>query len=257
MRLSALSGIALLSLTAALATGCSSIQKNQDLIEAEELFAQAKQDESLLKYAPNELDRAQKALNLAAEAKSDEEMSSLAYIGKTRTETAKAIAERKMAKVKLEELSKIKDTERLRARELEISESKAKAAALQKQLEELEAVKTERGMVMTLGDVLFATGKADLQPGAMSTINRLAEFLAEYPNKTLLIEGHTDSVGTDAYNQGLSDRRALAVRTALIQANVDPGRITTVGYGEARPIADNNTAEGRLKNRRVEIIIRN
>ena len=264
MRLSILRSFWVLTMTAALVSGCSSVQKNQDLIGAEEIFGKAKQDESVLKYAPTELERAQKALNLAAEAKSDEEMSSLAYIGKTRTQTAIAVAERKVAKARLLELSKVKDTERLKARELEITheqlakkEAQAKAAALQKQLEELQAIKTERGMVMTLGDVLFATGKADLQPGAMSTISRLAEFLAEYPKKTVLIEGHTDSVGTDAYNQGLSERRAMAVQTALIQARVDPARISSVGYGEARPIADNNTAEGRLKNRRVEIVIRN
>jgi outer membrane protein OmpA-like peptidoglycan-associated protein len=72
-----------------------------------------------------------------------------------------------------------------------------------------------------------------------------------------LIEGHTDSVGTDAYNQDLSERRAMAVKTALIRANVDPARINTYGYGETRPIAGNNTDAGRLKNRRVEIVIRN
>ncbi len=257
MRLSILRSFWVLTMTAALVSGCSSVQKNQDLIGAEEIFGKAKQDESVLRYAPTELERAQKALNLAAEAKSDEEMSSLAYIGKTRTQTAIAVAERKKAKARLLELSKVKDEERLKARDLEITEAQAKAAALQKQLEDLEAVKTERGMVMTLGDVLFATGKADLQPGAMSTISRLAEFLAEYPKKNVLIEGHTDSVGTDAYNQGLSERRAMAVQTALIQARVDPARISSVGYGEARPIADNNIAEGRLKNRRVEIVIRN
>jgi outer membrane protein OmpA-like peptidoglycan-associated protein len=110
-------------------------------------------------------------------------------------------------------------------------------------------------MVMTLGDVLFATGKADLQPGAMNTVDRLAVFLSQYPDKTVLIEGFTDNTGTDAFNQGLSERRAASVESALIQAGVSPGRISTIGYGKARPIADNGTAEGRLRNRRVEIVI--
>ncbi len=263
MRLLTLRNFWALTMAAALASGCSSMQKNQALIEAEDIYGKAKQDENVLKYAPTELERAEKALSLAAVAESDEAMSSLAYVGKTRTQTAIAVADRKAAKAKLKELSQIKDVERLKARELEITyEQEAKkqaldkAEALKKELEALQAVKTERGMVMTLGDVLFSTGKADLLPGALSTIGRLANFLTEYPEKSVLIEGHTDSVGSDEYNQGLSERRAASVRTALIHANVNPTRINTVGYGEARPIADNNIAEGRLKNRRVEIVIR-
>jgi outer membrane protein OmpA-like peptidoglycan-associated protein len=91
----------------------------------------------------------------------------------------------------------------------------------------------------------------------MSTIQRLSAFLAEYPEKTLLIEGFTDNTGTVAFNQDLSERRALSVRNALINEGVNPARLTTVGYGIARPVADNNTAEGRLRNRRVEIVIQN
>ena len=182
-------------------------------------------------------------------------MTSLAYVGLTRTQTALAIAERKVARAKLAELSQTKDEARLAARDLQIESAQADANALRLQLEALQAVSTDRGMVMTLGDVLFATGKADLQPGAMNTVDRLAVFLSEYPDKTVLIEGFTDNTGTDAFNQGLSERRAAAVESALIQAGVSPGRISTVGYGKARPIADNGTAEGRLRNRRVEIVI--
>jgi outer membrane protein OmpA-like peptidoglycan-associated protein len=257
MRLSNLRSFWALAMAATLVSGCGSMQKNPALVEAEVIYSKAKQDENVLKYAPTELERAEQVLSLAAAAKSDEEMTSLAYVGKTRTETAVAVAERKVAKAKLEELSQIKDAERLKARDMEITHEQAKVDALEKELKELQAVKTARGMVMTLGDVLFSTGKADLQPGAMSTIDRLANFLAEYPKKSVLIEGHTDSVGTDAYNQDLSERRAMAVKTALIRANVDPARINTYGYGETRPIAGNNTDAGRLKNRRVEIVIRN
>lgn len=277
MRLLTLRSSLALTLAAALVSGCSSLQKNHALIEAEEIYGKAKQNESVLKYAPTELERAEKAISLAASAKSNEEMTSLAYVGKTRTQTAVAVAERKTAKARLNDLSKIKDVERLQARELEIAheqeakgkalrereeamrereEALAKAEALRKELNELQAVKTERGIVMTLGDVLFSTGKADLQPGALGTIERLANFLAEYPNKTVMIEGHTDNVGTDTYNQGLSERRAISVKAALIQANVDSARISAIGYGETRPIVDNNTGAGRLKNRRVEIVIR-
>lgn len=284
MRLNANSLWALIILALAAVSGCGGLAKNQPLLEAEKTYAEAKRNETVLKYAPAELERAEKAINLAASAESDEEMASLAYIGKTRTLTAVAVAERKAAKVKLDELGQIKNTERLKARELEIAyeqeakgkalqereqalaraeavtrereEALARAETLRKELEELQAVKTERGIVMTLEDVLFSTGKAELQPGAMSTIERLANFLAEYPSKTVLIEGHTDSVGTDDYNQSLSERRAASVRIALMEENVEPARIKTIGYGESRPIADNTTSAGRLKNRRVEIVIR-
>ena len=255
MKLSMFARFSALAVVVALVAACSGLQKNQALIDAEDFYATTKQNENVLRYAPNELQRAEEALNLAAVAESEQDMTSLAYVGLTRTQTALAIAERKVAKAKLAELSQTKDEARLAARDLQIESAQADADALRLQLEALQAVSTDRGMVMTLGDVLFATGKADLQPGAMNTVDRLAVFLSQYPDKTVLIEGFTDNTGTDAFNQGLSERRAAAVESALIQAGVSPGRISTIGYGKARPIADNGTAEGRLRNRRVEIVI--
>jgi len=255
MKLSMFARFSTLAVVVALASACSGLQKNQALIDAEDFYTTTKQNENVLRYAPNELQRAEEALNLAATAESEEDMTSLAYVGLTRTQTAVAIAERKVAKAKLAELSQTKDEARLAARDLQIERAQADADALRLELEALQAVSTDRGMVMTLGDVLFATGKADLQPGAMSTVDRLALFLSEYPSKTVVIEGFTDNTGTDSFNQGLSERRAASVKAALIQAGVSPGRISTIGYGKARPIADNGTAEGRLRNRRVEIVI--
>lgn len=267
-----------------LMTACSGIQKNQALIDAEEYYGKIKQNEDVLKYAPVELKRAEDALEKAALAESTEDMSSLAYVATTRTQTALAVADRKVLRAKLKELSQVRNEELLKARDLEIgrekdarkraqmereaaladaqalrsekAESLKAAEALRLEMEALQAVKTERGMVMTLGDVLFSTGKAELQPGGLSTIERLSVFLAEYTDKTVLIEGHTDNIGADEYNQSLSEQRAEAVRDALIQVDVESERISTIGYGELRPLADNVTAAGRLKNRRVEIVIR-
>ncbi|MES9944948.1 MAG: OmpA family protein [Candidatus Thiodiazotropha sp.] len=262
---------------ALLFTACGTLPKNQALLDAEESYADAKQKEHLLRYAPAELDRANEALTRAAAAENEEDMTSLAYVGKTRIDIAKSVAARKAASARLTELGEIKDKERLRAREIEIQleqqaktealrekeaalmereNALAKAEALRKELEDLQAMKTERGIVLTLGDVLFSTGKTELLPGAMTTIDKLASFLAEYPDKTLLVEGHTDNVGTDEYNQNLSERRALSVKNALMQAGVDGSRIDTMGLGETHPITDNSTSAGRLKNRRVEIVIR-
>ncbi len=130
-----------------------------------------------------------------------------------------------------------------------------KARTREAQITELEATKSERGLVITLGDVLFDINKSELRSGAEYTIGKLAAFLAEYPTRNLLIEGFTDSTGTAEYNQGLSERRADAVRNILVNRGIDSRRIMTRGCGVDFPVANNQTAEGRQRNRRVEVII--
>lgn len=129
-----------------------------------------------------------------------------------------------------------------------------RADQLQQELADLKAKKTDRGVVVTLGDVLFDTGKATLKPGAYRTIDRLAEVLKESPERKVLIEGHTDSVGSEAFNQELSERRAASVQAALFERGVLASQISTVGRGETTPVASNENAGGRQQNRRVEII---
>jgi outer membrane protein OmpA-like peptidoglycan-associated protein len=132
-----------------------------------------------------------------------------------------------------------------------------RAAELQRQIDVLEAEATERGLVLTLGDVLFATGNAELQSGARNRLDKLVNFLNEYPERRVLIEGHTDSVGNSAYNQGLSHRRAKSVSNYLTEQGIAWQRLSASGMGMDRPIASNDTAAGRQQNRRVEIIIEN
>jgi outer membrane protein OmpA-like peptidoglycan-associated protein len=134
-------------------------------------------------------------------------------------------------------------------------ESAARAEALSRQVSELQARETERGLVMTLGDLLFDTGEAELTAGGVRAAEKLAEFLEEYPERNILIEGFTDSVGDEDYNQRLSEQRAGSVRDALLADGIDPDRIRTIGYGERFPLATNATDEGRQQNRRVEVII--
>lgn len=127
-------------------------------------------------------------------------------------------------------------------------------ATAQQQLADLQAKKTDRGMVVTLGDVLFDTGQANLKPGADLVLGRLATFLSANPQTKVLIEGHTDSRGSDDYNIGLSQRRAEAVATALTARGISSDSVRTKGRGRAYPVASNETPEGRQQNRRVEII---
>lgn len=127
-------------------------------------------------------------------------------------------------------------------------------ADMQAQLREINGRKTERGIVVTLGDLLFSSGQARLQDDGARTMGKLAEFLKRNPQRTATIEGYTDSVGSDTSNQALSDRRAQAVMEALVGLGVPAERLRSGGFGKSRPVASNDTADGRRANRRVEIV---
>jgi outer membrane protein OmpA-like peptidoglycan-associated protein len=129
------------------------------------------------------------------------------------------------------------------------------AANLQAELDQLKATQTARGIVLTLGDVLFDSGKSELKPGAARKLDQLAQFLSDHPDRRVEIDGFTDSVGTDAYNESLSQNRADSVRSALLARGIDGTRITTQGYGKEFPVASNADSGGRQLNRRVEVVI--
>lgn len=138
-----------------------------------------------------------------------------------------------------------------------LANADAQAADLRRQISALQAEITDRGLVLTLGDLLFATDRAILEPGADRHLDRLVSFLERYPERRVEIEGHTDNVGSGEYNLGLSRRRADSVLDYLTQRGINPGRLSALGLGQERPIASNLTAAGRQQNRRVEIIIEN
>ena len=133
--------------------------------------------------------------------------------------------------------------------------AEARATQLKAQLSEMNAKQTDRGMVVTIGDLLFDNNSAVLKPGAGSSVQRLGAFLKAYPMRNALIEGYTDSVGTADSNQGLSERRAQSVKAALLATGVVGERLAIRGYGEGFPVGSNQTADGRVTNRRVEVIL--
>ena len=133
--------------------------------------------------------------------------------------------------------------------------AEARAAGLERQLLALEALKTDRGMVITLGDVLFEFNRAEVKPSAQARMAQLADFLKQYPDRRVSIEGHTDNIGTAAYNTELSQRRAEAIKSQLIGLGIASDRIATVGYGKDFPVASNDTDTNRAINRRVEVVI--
>ncbi|HWO31821.1 MAG TPA: OmpA family protein, partial [Candidatus Acidoferrum sp.] len=148
-------------------------------------------------------------------------------------------------------------------------EKEAQAAAAQAELEKqqlratllaqfnrvLPTTDTPRGLKVNMGDVLFATGKYELQPTAREALAKLSGIVLAHPGLLLSIEGYTDSTGTDVFNQTLSDQRANSVRDYLIQQSLEAASVTATGFGETNPAAGNDTATGRQLNRRVEIII--
>jgi len=141
------------------------------------------------------------------------------------------------------------------AAQADTADAQARAALTQSRLDELQAKKTERGMVLTIGDVLFDVNRAELKDGGRRSIDRLAAFLRDYPELNAMIEGFTDSTGSDSINAALSARRADAVRGAIIDQGIEGERLSTLGRGDAYPVAGNDTAAGRQLNRRVEVTL--
>lgn len=147
-----------------------------------------------------------------------------------------------------------------RASEAEFAKREAELASQQissltRQLENLQLRETESGVVVTLGDVLFASGEAELIGGGRSSLEEVVDLLQTEPDKKIRVEGHTDASGNAANNLLLSEKRAQAVRDSLISLGVDAGRVTALGMGEDFPIASNDTEEGRARNRRVDVIL--
>lgn len=231
-----------------------------------------KNDPELASRARVEIREAEEAVKIAEEPlpESEAELGShRVYIADSQVEIARATAATKLAEDQRAQLAENRGDARLNARTREADRAHADAnranadaerarnseADMQKRLDDLEAKETERGMVVTLGDVLFDTGSAQLRGRSNRDLDNLVSFLNEYPDRRILIEGHTDNVGSAAMNRGLSQQRAESVSQYLTQRGISRQRLSATGLGFDRPIANNNTASGRQQNRRVEIVI--
>lgn len=253
--------ITALALSAALLVGCAGTP------ESPAGSADARSNLSALQSDPNLAERAREALREAEEAVQLAEQplrpseARLAehrvYMAEQKVEIARAKATTRYTEDQRERLGEERDEARLAARTEEAERARRGSDDLQRQIDLLQAEATERGIVLTLGDVLFATGSAQLESGGDGNLNRLVDFLNEYPERRALIEGHTDSVGNAQSNQQLSERRADSVRSYLTDRGISADRLSTSGVGENRPVATNDSASGRQQNRRVEVIIEN
>jgi len=282
---------------AVLAAACASAPvTTPTLDQARADFVSANNNAQVSTYAPLEFKQASEALDQANQAAARREslndVDRLAYVAKQRIATAQEVAKGKAAEANIADASRQRDQVRLDARTAEAERAKRDAEAAQAQaqqaqaqaasaqaqadaanqqnaalsqraaqlealLVDLHAVKTERGYVVTIGDVLFGTDQASLTPNGMSTLRKLADVMSQNPNRTVMVEGFTDSTGSSTHNQELSQRRANAVATALGSMGVPRDRIAMRAYGEAFPVASNDSASDRQLNRRVEIVLSN
>jgi outer membrane protein OmpA-like peptidoglycan-associated protein len=253
--------------------GCASTPApNAALESARTLVQTAEADPNVQKYAAVDLEAAKKQLDIADAAAMHHQDAAIAqptYLAAQTARLAMAHAAAKADDARVAAGQAERDQIQLAARTREVDNAKMatnaalgqrdeaaeQAARLQAEVDDLKAKPTPRGLVLTLGDVLFDTGRAELNPGAARKLDQLSEFLMQHPERRVQIDGFTDSVGSDSYNQDLSQRRADSVKSALISRGVDASRIGTQGYGKSFPVANNVDSGGRQLNRRVEVVI--
>jgi outer membrane protein OmpA-like peptidoglycan-associated protein len=277
-----------------LTTACTTAPVKPDgAAEARVRLTQLQSDPNLASRAPVEIKDADAAVRAAEQPELNKELAEhRVYMADRKVDTAKALAETRFAEDQRVVLTAQRDRARLEARTQEADAAKGQAATaraegaeqkaaadqaridastaqlaaanseqqateLQRQIDVLQAKPTDRGLVLTLGDVLFTTGRADLKAGATDNLNKLVAFLDKYPDRSIAIQGYTDSMGSEDYNQGLSERRADSVKSYLTGQGIGSTRITASGKGRSDPVADNDSAAGRQQNRRVEVIISN
>lgn len=270
-----------------LALGCASNKKAPDgAIDARNRLTELQANPQLAHRAPVAIDSAEIAVAKAEVNMKDKALSNhLVIMAQREVDIAWAQAQTRFLEDQRKGLDDKQDEERLNSRtreadrahednaqlraeadavnddnaQLRAEADAAKQAAeeLKRQILELNAKATDRGLVITLGDMLFETGKSQLKGNATENLGKLAAFLKNYPDRTLIIEGHTDNVGSEDSNMSLSQRRADSVRSYLLSQGIASSRLTTFGKGESSPIASNDTSSGRQLNRRVEVIIAN
>lgn len=284
-----------LAFSSALMIGCASAPQSPVGADAvRDDLARLQADPVLANKAPEALERAEVAVRLAEQELSDSaEDQALGahrvYLAERQVEIARAKAATRHAEDQRELFAAQRADARLDARTAEANRAQAaadraddrserlanereqareasaasearaqaEAAELKRQIEQLEAEATDRGLVLTLGDLLFAFDSAELKVGSSSNLDRLVTFLESYPDRNAVIEGHTDNIGNAEYNRGLSERRAESVRQYLVDHGIASDRLRASGLGQTKPLVDNGSDAGRQRNRRVEIIIDN
>jgi outer membrane protein OmpA-like peptidoglycan-associated protein len=258
-------GAILAVFTGVLASCATTPPTYPELVHARAAVTAVQSNPDAMKYAQLQVQKAADFLQqaeVAAKAQQLEALHHYAYLAEQETKIAQQNAAEKVADAHIATADTERQRVQLEVRARQVARAKEQAAAAtealkqaQAELADLHAKQTDRGTVITLGDVLFDTGRAELKPGAFKPVSELARFLREHPERRVLIEGFTDNVGGDDLNQALSQRRADTVRSALITQGIASDRIDAAGRGKDFPVASNDDASGRQLNRRVELTI--
>lgn len=283
-----------IAVAAALLAACATAPTKPDgAVAVRNKLIQLQSNPQLADRAPVAMKDAEMAVRAAEKPEIDESLARhLVFIADRKVDTAKALAETALAEDQRTALNEQREKARLdsRTHEADVAKSQvasaraddaaqklaadqsradadaaraaaassqAQSADLQRQIDDMHAKVTDRGVVLTLGDVLFTSGQADLKSAATGNLNKLVTFLNNYPNRRVVVEGYTDSLGSDDYNQGLSERRADGVKSYLVGQGIGSQRLTALGKGKSDPVASNGSADGRQQNRRVEVVISN
>jgi outer membrane protein OmpA-like peptidoglycan-associated protein len=279
---------------AALLMACESVpERNSRLEDARTELSAARGDVQVQRHAAEEMRAAAAALERADAARNAgaarADVDHLSYLASRKVELARETGSARAAEAVVEGARVERDRLRLALRTAEADEAQrrlasaqqqgqakdaalaqagrdaatdratiargdARADDLEAQLKALNARRTERGIVVTLGDMLFDSGKDRVLASGAASVSNLAEFMRRNPTRRATVEGYTDSQGGDSANQALSQRRAEAVRSMLVGMGIDAQRLSALGHGEADPVATNDTDAGRRSNRRVEIV---
>lgn len=232
-------------------SGCASTDHPKTLMDMEQRYQTASTDALAIQHASAPLKAAGQSVSEARAAWYDgneEEMDHDLYLA----EKYLGVVNHKVDIANME--SQFEQADMARAK-IALKSKEREIAALKKDLEEMGAKQSEEANVLTLGDVLFAFDDHRLQAGAHTTVERLADFLEQHDGMRVVVEGYTDSTGSEVYNETLSRKRAEAIETELADAGIASERIQIKAYGEANPIASNDTAAGRQNNRRVEVVL--
>ena len=223
-------------------------QANAQAEEESRRRAQAESDRSTAEQARADADRSRQEAELAAQKASQEKQEAQAA-------QAAALAQQQSLQAENEKARALADEAQRGRQQAEAD----KAAMRSRLLQQLNAVlvtrDSARGLISTMPDVLFENARYTLRPAARESLAKVAGILLAYPDLRLEVDGHTDSVGSDSYNQDLSEKRAAATRDYLVQQGIPSASVTTMGFGKTQPIAPNTTAAGRQQNRRVEVVV--
>ncbi|MFZ6690830.1 OmpA family protein [Undibacterium sp. SXout20W] len=265
----------------AMLTACSTAPKATSLLDStRQHYLLVQNNPKIALLAPLEMQQATEAMSLANQAASnneaDEVIDRLSKMAQTKIATAEEAAKQKNAENSIVDARKQRDEIRLSQRTVEANQQKDRAEqaelsadaanvntinaqqrvlTLSFELAELKAKNTDRGIVITIGDLLFGSNDSRLKPEGIRELQKLANVLQTHQQQTILVEGHTDNTGTVAYNLTLSEHRSNAVSSALQLMGVARNRIFIHGYGEEFPVVENTTPENRQLNRRVEIVM--